>query len=132
MGKFDFNIDPALVRQLERLDNFDKVAVEVLEEGAKVLEPFVKREVAKHKHTGRLYESIKASKPKKNKHGYFISVRPTGTDKKGVRNMQKMAHLEYGTKNQPARPVLTKALNDAREPVHARMQEVINKIIEEE
>ena len=75
-----------------------------------------------------MYKSIKKTKAgKASKGGYFASVRPTGTDKKGVRNMDKMVYLEYGTSKQDATPVLTKALKDSESAVYDKMQEVFNR-----
>ena len=50
--------------------------------------------------------SIKPTKPKKNRWGHFIVIRPTGKDKKGVRNMEKLVYMEYGTSKQSPTPVI--------------------------
>ena len=64
----------------------------------------------------------------RNQRGYYISVRPTGKDKKGVRNMEKMAALEFGVDGkQAATPVLTPAVNDAEGKVLDKMQEVFDR-----
>lgn len=60
--------------------------------------------------------------------GYYICVRPTGKDKDGVRNMEKMAALEYGVGGrQAATPVLTPAVHAAEDPVLKKMQEVFDR-----
>lgn len=132
MGKFDFNFDVKLTQQLEKLSNFDKIAEEMLTEAVQILERHVKSEVSKHKDTGDMLLSIRhQKKPKKNKNGdWYTAVIPTGEDRHGVRNMEKMAHLEYGTSEIQPKPILSKALNDAREEVTEKMTTIFNKWVE--
>ena len=128
MGKFDFHFDVKLTQQLERLKNFDEIAETMLIEATPILLRHVKGEVAKHKRTGDLLASIQQQrKPTKNDRGWFMSVLPTGKDRKGVSNMAKLVYLEYGTKSIRPKPILTKALNDAREEVNEKMMEVMER-----
>jgi len=131
MGKFDFEFDPELVRQLERLENFDEIAPKILDGAVPILERSVNKEVSKHKITGDLAGSIKKTKANKNQYGWFVTVRPTGKDRKGVRNMEKLVYAEYGTSQQSPTPIITKALNDARSEVENKMQEIFNEVIGE-
>lgn len=143
MGKFDFEFDTELVRQLERLENFDEIAPRILDESVPILERHVKRELANHRRTSTLLNSVKKTKANKNRYGWFVTVRPTGTSKiymddkgvirkrkKPVRNMEILAHAEYGTSKQSPVPILTKALNDARQEVTDKMQEIFNEVVE--
>ncbi len=88
--------------------------------------------------TGKMVESISATKPTKSKNGaVMIHIRPRGTDstrpnggtrKKPVRNMAKAAYLEYGVAGrQPARPWAQAATNDAE----ARVNEIMSRVITE-
>lgn len=131
MGKFDFEIPTDFIKQLGKLADVDRIAPQMLNEALPILERNVKSEVSKHVVSGDLLKSIKMSKAKKNKYGYYASVTPTGTDKKGVRNMEKMVYLEYGTSDQPATPVLTKAIKDSEKAVMEKMQEVFNREVGE-
>lgn len=135
MGKFDFEFDSEYTRKLERLADYDNIVPKILEGSVVILERYVKAETAKYKDTGDMYNSVKAGKPNKNKYGWYVSVYPRGNDSKGVRNMDKMAHLEYGYidksgKQIAPKPILTKALNDAREGVTEKMQELFNEVVE--
>ena len=65
----------------------------MLEESVPILEKSVKRQCMKHKDKGDLVESVKKTGANRNKYGYYICVRPTGKDRKGVRNMEKAAIL---------------------------------------
>lgn len=127
MGKFDFDFDNEITRQLEKLSNYDEIAEKMLSEAVPKIEENVKKEVAKHQVSGEMLESIKSSKPKKNQYGWFVTVFPSGKDKKGVRNGEKLAYLEYGTANQSAQPVLTKAINDSRAAVNKILQDIFNR-----
>ena len=142
MGRFDFQYDDALVNQLFRLGNVDQIATQILEETAPILERYIKAECRNHRRTGELEDSVNKSKSFKNARGYFITVRPTGyskkyktvngrtgTRKEKVRNMEIMAHIEYGTSNQEATPVMTKGLKDAEPEVRAKMQEMYNRMV---
>ena len=80
-----------------------------------------------HKDSGAMNASIKPTKPKRGRDGYSVTVRPTGTDKKGVRNMEKMAYLEYGSQKQAATPVLSPAVRESEEAVCQKMQEVFEQ-----
>lgn len=145
MGKFDFYFDEGLTRQLEKLSNFDEeIAPRVLNESVPILESYVKKEAAKHKRTGSMVNSIKKTKAIKNKYGWFVTVRPTGMStelmgedgvvrprKEPVRNMEVMAHLEYGTSEQDPIPILTKALKDAESEAAEKMQEIFNEVVSE-
>ncbi len=128
MGKFDFEIPADFIKQLGKLADVERVAPKMIDEAIPILLENVKGETAQHKRTGDMYKSIKPTKAKKTKNGgYFASVRPTGKDSNGVRNMEKMAYLEYGTKKQSATPVLTKALRDSENSVMKKMQEVFER-----
>lgn len=150
MGKFDFQIPDDFLKQLGKLADVDRIAPKMLNEALPILEKNVKREVAKvsesgrvitytytdkkgktrtakRKQTGDLLKSIKMSKANKNKYGYYASVRPTGKDSKGVRNMEKLVYLEYGTSKQSPTPTLTKAIKDSESAVLNKMQEVFER-----
>ena len=128
MAKFDFSIPDDFIKQLGRLADVDRLAPKMIDEAIPILETNVKSETSKHKRTGDMYKSIKKTKASKSKYGgYYATVRPTGKDSKGVRNMEKMVYLEYGRSDQPATPVLTKAIKDSESGVLKKMQEVFNR-----
>jgi len=93
-----------------------------------ILERNLKKELSKHRRTGDMLDSVKKTKAGRSpKGGYFAVIRPTGKDSKGVRNMEKLAHAEYGTSKQSPTPILTKAINDSKPAVLHKMQEVFEK-----
>lgn len=118
-----------LMNGISQLD-IDKIAPAMLDEVAPILEKAVKKKAAAHKDTGELQASIKRTKAKCTGDGYSITVRPTGKDKKGVRNMEKAAYLEYGTSKQGAAPVISPAVRESEEPVSEKMQEVFSREVE--
>ena len=133
MGKFDFQISPDFLKQLGRLADVDRVAPQMIDEAIPILLENVKKETAQHKRTGDMYKSIKKTKANKTKNGgYYASVRPTGKDRKGVRNMEKMVYAEYGTSKQAPTPMLTKAIRDSENAVMDKMREVFSREVIQE
>ena len=93
MGKFDFNFDTELTRQLERLENYDEIAEKILTEAIPILERKVVSETDKYHEFKVILNSIKLNQNQKEKtDGIELSNQTIKT----VRNMEKMAHLEYG------------------------------------
>jgi len=143
MGKFDFEIDKDFVKKLEELSNPDEYIPQILDATIPILELSVKSELSKHRRTSQLINSVKKTKASKSPNGgYFVCVRPTGKsesylDGKGVlrkykvpvRNMEILAHLEYGTSKQKPTPILTKAYKDSYNSVMAKMQEEFGKVV---
>ena len=116
-----------LMKELDALE-VERVAPAMLKESVPILEKSVKKHAGKHRDTGDLIESVKETGAQRNQNGYYICVRPTGKDRKGVRNMEKMAALEYGVDGkQPAMPVLTPAVNEVEVQVLMKMQEVFDR-----
>lgn len=132
MANFHLERIDDLIRELDEAGNLDEIAPEMIEAALPILEDSLKETVQNEANkgyaTGELVASIKKSRSMRNQYGYFGVVRPTGTDKKGVRNMEKLAYLHYGICNkQEARPVVNKAVFHAEEKVIKKMQEVYNK-----
>ena len=130
MGKFDFEIPPDFLKQLGKLSDIDRIAPIMIDEAMPILEENVKKELGKHRRTGDMIDSVKTTKVTQNKYGWYAVVRPTGKDRKGVRNMEKLAHAEYGTSKQSGTPILTKAIADSKDDVLKKMQEVFNREVD--
>ena len=144
MARFDIEGIDDLMKDLGSLE-VDRIAPKMLEEASPLLEQEVKAALFSHRDTGEMYHSIKSTGAMRNKYGYYLCVRPTGTASgkkwknsrtKGgkragktekIRNMDKAAYLEFGTARQPARPVFSGATRKAEEPVYNEMQEVCDR-----
>lgn len=134
MAKFNIEGIDDLMKELSYLD-CEKIAPSMLKEAEPILTKEVKEKIRPHKETGDMYNSIKSTGAQRSQNGYYLCVRPTGkSTRKGkgkrkvpVKNMDKLAWLEYGTSAEPARPVLTAATHAAEEPVLKKMQEVFNR-----
>ena len=126
-----FSVDPKdfdiVLKELNRSADVDSWGPKALKEASVILEQSIKRRASGHDRTGAMSRSIKPTKPKKNRWGHFIVIRPTGKDKKGVRNMEKLVYMEYGTSKQSPTPVITPALNDSESAVNAKLQEVFER-----
>lgn len=129
MAKFDIHGIDDFMKEISQID-IDRIAPKMLEESVPILEKSVRAESAKHRDTGAMEESIKATGANINARGHYICVRPTGRDEKGVRNMEKMVYMEYGTSKQAATPVLSPAVRKAKDPVTEKMQEVFNREVD--
>lgn len=83
--------------------------------------------------TGTLAGSVSATKAAKNKYGYFVAVRPTGQDSKGVRNGEKWGYLEHGVAGaQDAHPFIDDAVAASEDACTATIEEIFESHIPKE
>jgi phage protein, HK97 gp10 family len=127
MANLTVNISPELENMLESLANLDGVAEKMLDAGMDVLEKEFRLRAEAHVRTGEMVGSIKRQPPKRSGGGVSAVIRPTGTGRKGVRNMEKLAFMEYGTSHQRATPVIGPAIAASESGVMSAMQEVFEK-----
>lgn len=117
-----------VIADLTSLD-VDKMTDEMILASEPVMIEKLTRHAEKHHYSGDMVRSIKSTGIKTNKNGKFLVVRPTGRNEKGVRNMEKMAYLEYGTYKQAATPVLTHAVKEAETTIEHKMDEIFDKYL---
>lgn len=133
MAKFETDVSlDELMTSLTSID-IEALAPLALEQSAPIVEKKLISLSEPHKHTGAMVKSIKAQKASKHKDGYSIFVGASGVDRKtGIRNMEKMAFLEFGVRehNQPATPVVTPTIRATHDDVCDSMQDVFNKYLE--
>ena len=118
-----------LMRDLTSLD-VGKMTDEMIQAAEPIMLEKMKHHAQKHNYSGSMQKSIKSTGIKTNRSGKFLVVRPTGKDSKGVRNMEKMAYLEYGTYKQAATPVVTPAVKEAESIVERAMDAIFDKYME--
>lgn len=127
----DFGIDE-FAKELEELGELDRYAPDLLKAAVPILEKELKQAVSKEANrgyaTGDLKQSIRPMKPGKNQYGHYIAVTAKGKDRKGVRNNEKLAYLEYGTSKQEARPVISRAIKSSEQGCIEKMQERFNAV----
>ena len=126
MARFGISGFDDILSQLDSMER-EEIAPKMLKAGEPILERKVKAAASYHRRTGSMAGSIKSTGVKKNGSGHYLVVRPTGRDGKGVRNMEKMAYMEFGTSKQTATPVLTPAVQSSEEPVLEAMQKVFDE-----
>ena len=131
MARFQVDGFEELNKKLNSIADYDGIAPELINNSLEPLENELKSQLKKHQKSGSLVKSVKKKKAKKNKYGWYGQVLPTGTDENGVRNMEKLAYMEYGTSHQAATPVITPAINNAIAEVEDNMQEKYNEIVGE-
>lgn len=129
MASFSFTVDDEFLKSLGTLAEVEKHMPKMLEEAAPILVEATKNALQEHKDTGSLIASVKPTEPKRKKSGdgMYVVVRPTGKDEKGVRNMQKLMHLELGTSKRAASPCLEAAKNSCEAQVLEKMREVFER-----
>lgn len=132
MAKFEVNIPNDLMKDIEKLYNTDEMIKELLNSedvSRPLIDSFV-GELKPHFKFGDLEGSVKKL-VKKNKYGWFLVVRPTGRDRKGVRNMEKLMTLEFGskTREQPARPLIDRATKNAENAVIKALERKLDDYI---
>lgn len=122
MGIFDMDISE-LTRELEKLENIDTIAPEMINAGLDILKQEIEKGYEVHKGTGQLKESIEMKGAKENNLGYYGYVAPQGEDSRGVRNGEKAAYLEYGTWKQASTPVVAPAVASCEQKVVSAMKD---------
>lgn len=134
MAKFETDVSlDELMTSLTSVD-IEAIAPLALEQSAPIVEKKLVQLSEPHKKTGAMVKSIKAQKANKSGDGYSIFVGASGVDRKtGIRNMEKMAFLEFGVRehNQPATPVITPTIRATHDDVCDSMQNVFNKYLEQ-
>lgn len=145
MADFQLYFDENLFKEFEKLSNIDGVSEKMLKEASPIVVESMKSELKLHKQTSELVNSVKPTKPKRNKNGdNVVIVRPTGESmtmiaesgktyvrKKPVRNMEKLASLEFGNSHgQKPTPIIEKVIKGTENAVLDKMAEVYNKEVE--
>jgi hypothetical protein len=128
----------------------DEISEKMLNESVPILVDSLQTIIrTEHSDSGELWKSIKPFRPRKTKDGVWtISASPTGKhkgkllksakvfsrSKKGTKtsgqalwNDDKLWFIEYGNKNQTAKPVIARATNRVMKQVVDKMQEVFNR-----
>lgn len=121
MGVFDIDIG-GFMKELEKLENIDAVAPQMVDAGLEVLEKGVRDGYSRHRRSGDLVNSIKVKKGRKTNNGYYGYVAPEGNDGRGVRNVDKAVYLENGTWKQPSTPVVGPAVAGCESQVVSAME----------
>lgn len=131
MAKFNVEFPDDLQQMLEKVGSNSEISKKAVAKGLPILKASVMRELSGHKNKGDLISSIETTKVEKNKDGYFGVVKPSGTDRKGIRNGEKLAYLEFGAygHNQSATPVLAPACTKSKEKIYKAFQEVFDEVL---
>lgn len=138
MASWTFQNADDFLADLSKLENTETIFPKMLEEAAPIVAEKMKTALATHKQTGAMINSVKPSKTKNAKNGgKYLVISPTGSSKKqldkngrevtrktAVRNMEKLAILEYGKDGQAATPVIASVVSATAEAVQNKMEEV--------
>ena len=126
MSTFSFSMDINKVIPQGLKD--ENLALDMVKAGQKVMQGSIKNAASKHKKTGSMANSVKCSKPVINKSGDAVGrVKFYGKDKNGMQNPSKALWIEYGTKNQPAKPFVRSAIKSAESGIKSAMERVFSQ-----
>lgn len=131
MAKFSMEGFGDLAKSLEKIGKYDEYAPDILNGSLDALKKNIIKRAKQHQKTGDMADSIKQTPAKKNKYGWFSTISPSGTDKNGMRNMTKLAYIEYGTSHQDPHPIIAPAVNESSQAVKEKMQEIFNEKVGE-
>ncbi len=142
MANISFHLPDDFLKRLESLGNkYDGVIQVVLKEGAAPLYDTAKQSLmsvigqkTKHKSesSGDMLNSLTSTKPYQMSDGSWnIKVGCAGVDRKGVSNAMKASVLEYGKSDQAAKPWLKPSISRARKLCIQRMQDTLEKEVDQ-
>ena len=126
MSTFSFSMDINKVIPQGLKD--ENLALDMVKAGQKVMQGSIKNTASKHKKTGSMANSVKCSKPVINKSGDAVGrVKFYGKDKNGMQNSSKVIWIEFGAKNQPAKPFVRPAIKSAEGGIKSAMEKVFSE-----
>ena len=142
MGTFDFKMD-ALEKELAYYSAKagKGLADKVLQSCAVPVKNELLRLIRRHESTGEMARSVAIYKTKQfSNGGYYTVVAPTGKSweyksyrgKKydrsfALRNVEKLAYIEYGTIKQRGEKIFEDAIYFSQEKVYDTMQQIFNE-----
>lgn len=132
MAQLSFSIPKELTDKLDRIGKTSDYAPKMLQAEMDVTYPEVMRRMQQHRHSeaDSLVDHIVKTKPKLDKNGVWrAQIKPSGKDKRGVSNNQKMLSLEYGTSKQVATPVFRPAKAATENQAIAASQRVFSEAV---
>ena len=126
MADFKFSLDMDSIFP-QGLDD-ENLALDMVKAGQEVMQKSIQNAAQKHVRSGNMAKSIRCSKPVINRAGDAVGrVKFYGKDKNGMPNWYKGIWLEYGTKNQPAQPVVRPAIKSCENSINSAMLKEFNK-----
>lgn len=126
MSTFSFSMD--INKVIPQGLNDENLALDMVKAGQKVMQGSIKNAASKHKKTGSMANSVKCSKPVINKSGDAVGrVKFYGKDKNGMQNSSKAIRIEFGTKNQSAKPFVWPAIKSAESGIKSAMGRVFSE-----
>lgn len=136
MAHINFTGFDELDKVMKKLAEPEKMAIKAVDTAAPILEKALSSAIvsaaSRGYATGELAASVKATKAEENSLGVFAVAKPEGLNRRGLRNVEEMAYLEYGVRSrgQEARPVRDKAVSIAESACISAMEKVISEEVE--
>lgn len=121
--EFDFSGVEAM---MTKLDNVDGIAKAMIEAATPVVAGALQSSLPRD--TGQMAGSVTPSGVLRRNDGYFRTIRPTGVNDRGIRNMEVAAWQNYGTMFTPPRNFIQAAVASSSASAIAIMQETFNNM----
>ena len=135
-----FEVDSSIqnmIKNIESLANSEEQYQEMISAGQEIMKSAIESGAKKHVRTGRMANSLKSTKPTKNKNGEWVGrVKFTGTDgthktkdgkKYDITNWLKAFRIEYGTSHQKAEPFVRPAIQGCQGDIKKKWDEIMDK-----
>ena len=136
MASFEVNSSiQDMIKNIESLANSEEQYQEMISAGQEIMKSAIESGAKKHVRTGRMANSLKSTKPTKNKNGEWVGrVKFTGTDgthktkdgkKYDITNWLKAFRIEYGPSQ--AEPFVRPAIQGCQGNIKKKWDEINDK-----
>jgi len=126
-----------MIKSIETFADKDDVYQEMISAGQSIMKNAIQSHAQKHKLTGRMANSIYATKPTENKDGDWVGrvkfggsngVYKTKAGKKyDITNWLKAFRIEYGTSKQSAKPFVRPAIQGCESNIYNKMKTIFER-----
>lgn len=136
MAHINFTGFDELDKVMKKLAEPEKMAIKAVDKASpilvKALSSAISSAADRGYATGELAASVEATKAEENSLGVFAVAKPEGLNRRGLRNVEEMAYLEYGVRSrgQAPRPVRDQAASSAESACISAMEKVISEEVE--
>ena len=140
----NFTIDNTIaemIKNIDKLANDEEIYEEMINAGTEIMKKSISQRASKHIVTGQMVNSLKTTKPTKNKDGDWVGrvkfsgssgIQTTKSGKKyDITNWLKAFRIEYGRSNQRAQPFVRPAIQSSEKQIQQKWEEIYDKRMSE-
>lgn len=126
-----------MIKKIETFANSEQVYQDMISAGQEIMKSAIQSGANNHVVTGRMANSLKCTKPRKNKDGNWVGrVKFTGTDgthktkngkKYDITNWLKAFRIEYGTSKEKAQPFVRPAIQGCESAISRKWKDIYER-----